>query len=239
MLLLSLLLSSFTFANAPTDQQTAAAELADSFLLSHRPVNIGCDTDTVAMQVPELKERWSPLCSHGTLTAVSNMLYFGAYMFNTDNSISEYTFKQTSRTFLSDPSHVKSSYRDLKPFVLQSVRMTDVKKVDEVRGYITTTLVPDFSHDVSPELRALYAAEAAADRAMWTAHTDGETKVTCCDPRFTQAYTATNLAFGTAALAAGFHDPMAVQWRLRREKEGGQALVDAYRWVFTDFAKSI
>ena len=227
-------------STTPAEQQ-AVIYAAETFAQSvTQPINIGCATDPIAVQVGVVG--WSPLCSHGTLTDASNALvYNGSFDMElmVNGQVPIWIIIQNERERLSDPKMVTAVYQQLRPVVIPIVKTGTTENLDSVRSYLTDVIIPDFTLEVPASLRELYRVEAEADAAMLKARVYKEGVGTIWDPVTVLAYTTANLAFGQAAISAGFHDPLALQWRLRREKEGGKALVRAWRDVFIDLAQSI
>jgi hypothetical protein len=239
--MLLLLLIASAFSTPVTAEQKVATTIAIRFASSNQPINVGCDTDPIAAQVGI--RGWSPLCSHNTLTDVSKWL---VYKGSTEIALEQSDYKngatyratERERKRFSNPETVIVTYTGLKPIALAALRQSSPERVEEIRTYINTALIPAFVDDVPPTLRELWTAESRADDAMLASRTYDGARTTW-DPETEAAYKAANLAFGNAAIASGFQDPLALAWRLRREAEGGQKLVAAYRGIFTDFAGSI
>lgn len=239
MFLLFIIASAFS---SPFDAEwNAATTVAAHYAGIDRPISVGCDTDPIAVQVG--LDGWSPLCSHGTLTEVSKWLVsVGATEIVTRGTDHKYgaTYRamERERKRFSNWRTVLRVYLTLKPIALSALEQENTARIDEIRVYITTALLPAFAPDVPSELRRLYATEALAYEQMLALRNfDGAQ--TSWNPEYVAAYDAANLAFGKAAIAAGFHDPLALQWRFRREREGGAVLVAAYHKIFSDFAHSI
>lgn len=214
----------------PTEQQ-AVIHITESFAQADtQPINIGCATDLDAVQIEKLD--WSPHCSRGTLTNISNVLvYNGALNLELalGGQVSTWMILQQERERFSDPHVVTAVYQQLKPLVIPIIKTGTPENLDSVHTYLNTVLIPDFTLEVPKSVREFYRFEAE----------DYVVLMKNWNPVTFKNYQQANSVFGDYAIRAGFHDPLALQWRLRREKEGGEALVSAWRDIFVDLAQSI
>lgn len=225
-----------------TAELKAASTVAEHFATTKQPINTGCDTDPVANQLG--MTGWKPSCSHGTLTEVSAWLVMNGSMeiqIRSNDHATGATRRiiEKERKRFSNPKTVLRTYATLKPVALLALQQSSPKHTEEIRAYINTTLIPELVYDVPPSLRELWVVEATAYKAMMLAPRVYSGTFYEWDPEARAAYKAANLAFGNAVITAGYKDPMALQWRYRREEEGGQPLVAAYLQIFNDFARSI
>jgi len=226
-----MLLFFFTSAlSAPVASEKAVANIvAKHFAATEEHIFVGCDGDWDALQAGVTG--WRPRCSQGTLTEVSNWLVsIGSTeieMRKRDHTTgATYRIKQAERKRFSDPKTVLRTYSVLRPIAVAAMSQSSAERRQEVENYITMALVPAFVPNVPSSLRDLWLAEATAYKTM----------LASWNPTTETTYSAANLEFGNAAIAAGYMDPMALQWRFRREAEGGPTLVAAYLEVFKDFA---
>lgn len=229
------LLFPILWASAPVSvDERAIVDIAQGFVQSSEPASVSCKDNAIAQKIG--LTGWSPVCSYGTLTRVVNELMW-TERFELDH-VSWLALKEKQRKQYSNPRRVHATYRRLKPLVLPILE-TNPEDALYAKVYLLQMLIPDFTAEIPASLRELYRVEAAAHEANMKARVYDPAKGTSWDPATSAAYERANTAFGEAALAAGFHDPLALQFRMRREKEGGQPLVDAWREVFTDFAHSL
>lgn len=235
-----LLLFPLLWASAPVSiDEQAAIDVADQFVHSSRPASISCADNDIARSIG--LTGWSPVCSEGTLTDVTNdVMWIELLALNQalGGNTSWRVLMEAQRERFANPRRVRETYRRLKPLVLPILE-TNPEDALYAKVYLLQMLIPDFTTEIPASLRELYRVEAAADEANMKARVYDPAKGTSWDPVTSAAYERANIAFGEAALAAGFHDPLALQFRMRREAEGGQPLVDAWREVFTDFARSL
>jgi hypothetical protein len=134
---------------------------------------------------------------------------------------------EVARGHLSDPDRLWATYLRHKDAVLDEIRRADAGAT--VKGQLRGTLLPVFTEPVDQEMAAA-AQEAALSQALLVATPRDHS---CFESNLQRRDQARQAAAPFAS------DGYAVQWKLRRQAEGGPALVAAWARVFADLAESL
>lgn len=122
---------------------------------------------------------------------------------------------------LRNPAKLERLYKTLEPTLVKTI--TDSDSAPMVRKYIKDVVVPTFAKNVNDELRFAYFAEASSWNVSRKKTDDQNLK----NNRLLDLETKRH-AFGILAQRNRFPNVYLLQWRLRREVEGGPQLVKAY-----------
>jgi len=134
-----------------------------------------------------------------------------------------------ARRHLADPGRLEATWRKNKPAVLEEIQRAE--RGNQVRRALLDQVIPLFSEPVSAEVRAVNAEVSAAweiadateyGTVCWRANHDNFAEIE-----------------GRLEELPGVSDVRTLQWRLRREAEGGDALVAAWRGIFEDLAEAL
>lgn len=204
-------------------------------------ISSGCDSALATAQKLGFAD-YNALCAHpmsfvranywlrtAAFTELGFSMTGATYFDDTDKAMEEL------RATLRNPAKTRETYAKLKPRALVLVKASGNRVA--IQAYLREVVVPDFQRPASKKLRAAHAtasAEYAKSHAWWRANLDTKS----VNPFMRTAQAAQNV-FVYTALDEGFVDPLILQWRLRREAEGGQALVDTWAGIVSDFASSM
>ncbi len=149
---------------------------------------------------------------------------------------------EVARAKLKDPAQLWQVYRQFGPTVVKAIKGTDAQQ--PISEYLSEVVVPTFTKPVpNDDLMPLYQREAAAyevEKLHWRNYKEGEDEARRAKEAGESAvYTYHQKEFEMLAKKDGFQDPYLLQWRLRRQAEGGDELVSMWAKIAMDLDRQL
>ncbi|MFA6018034.1 MAG: hypothetical protein WCT28_03305 [Patescibacteria group bacterium] len=125
------------------------------------------------------------------------------------------------RNELRSPEKLGELYRTIELMLWETIGTSDSAQM--IRKYLKDVVIPTFTKEASNQLRWAYVGETSS----WNVNQEKTDNAILQKARLDDLKIRRE-AFRTLALQENFPNPYLLQWRLRREAEGGGRLVKTY-----------